>query len=99
MSYLARTREIKKYDVRSAILCGLVARGQAKPGRIRDIWMTPEELEDMAMAKTGFLVDSLLEGRVLQDDGTAAAAREKLVASLKRLKARRLKSGVDDPER
>jgi len=55
--------------------------------------MTPEELEDMVMAKTGFLVDALLEGQVLQDDGTAAGAREKLVASLKRLKARRLKSG------
>jgi len=55
--------------------------------------MTPEELEDMTIAKTGFLVDALLEGRVLQDDGTAAEAREKLVESLKRLKAKRLKSG------
>ncbi|NLH21252.1 MAG: hypothetical protein GX463_03670 [Methanothrix sp.] len=64
-----------------------------KPARIQDIWMTPEELEDMTIAKTGFLVDALLEGRVLRDDGTAAAAREKLVASLKRLKAKRIKSG------
>ena len=55
--------------------------------------MTREELENMTIAKTGFLVDALLEGRMLQDDGTAAAAREKLVASLKRLKAKRLKSG------
>jgi len=38
-------------------------------------------------------VDALLEGRVLRGDGTAAAAREKLVASLKRLKAKRIKSG------
>jgi len=64
-----------------------------KPARIQDIWMTPEELEDMTIAKTGFLVDALLEGRVLRDDGTAAAAREKLIVSLKRLKAKRLKSG------
>lgn len=64
-----------------------------KPARIQDIWMTPEELEDMVIAKTGFLVDALLEGRVLRDDGTVARAREKLVESLKRLKAIRLKSG------
>jgi len=38
-------------------------------------------------------VDALQEGRLLRDDGTAAGAREKLVASLKRLKARWLKSG------
>jgi predicted nucleotidyltransferase len=120
-SYLARLKEIKKYDVKSVILFGSVARVQAKehsdidiivvasgiselrnrdvrppfpkPARIQDIWMMPEELEDMVMAKTGFLGDALLEGRMLQDDGTAAGAREKLVASLKRLKATRLKSG------
>jgi predicted nucleotidyltransferase len=64
-----------------------------KPARIQDIWMTPEELEDMVIAKTLFVVDALLEGRVLQDDGTVAEARERLIASLKRLKAKRLKSG------
>lgn len=120
-SYLGKLKEIKGYDVKSVILFGSVARGQArehsdidiivvasrlpelrnrdalppfpKPARIQDIWMTPEEMEDMVIAKTGFLVDALLEGRVLQDDGTAAAVREKLVESLKRLKAKRLKSG------
>ncbi len=120
-SYLGKLKEIEGYDVKSVILFGSVARGQAKehsdidiivvasglpelkrrdvlppfrkPARIQDIWMTPEELEDMVIAKTGFLVDALLEGRVLQDDGTVAAAREKLVESLKRLKAKRLKSG------
>ncbi len=63
------------------------------PVRIRDIWMTPEELEDMVIAKTGFVMDALLEGKVLHDDGTAAAARERLVESLQRLKARKLKHG------
>ena len=120
-SYLAKLKEIEGYDVKSVILFGSVARGQAKehsdidiivvasglpelrnrdalspfpkPARIQDIWMKPEELEDMVIAKTGFLVDALLEGRVLQDDGTVAEAREKLVASLKRLKAKRLKFG------
>ncbi len=120
-SYLGKLKEIEDYQVKSVILFGSVARGQAKehsdidiivvasglpelkrrdvlppfrkPARIQDIWMTPEELEDMVIAKTGFLVDALLEGRVLQDDGTVAAAREKLVESLKRLKAKRLKSG------
>ena len=47
----------------------------------------------MGQAKTAFVVDALLEGRVLQDDGTVAGAQERLIASLKRLKARRLKSG------
>jgi len=55
--------------------------------------MTPEEMEDMVIAKTGFLVDALLGGRMLQDDGTAAGAREKLIESLKRLKAKKLKWG------
>ncbi|MEI6104828.1 MAG: nucleotidyltransferase domain-containing protein [Methanothrix sp.] len=64
-----------------------------KPARIQDIWMTPEELEDMVIAKTGFVVDALLEGKVLQDDGTVAAAQERLAASLKKLKARKLKHG------
>lgn len=120
-SYLARLRESKTYSVKSVILFGSVARGQAKehsdidiivvasglpevrnrdalppfpkPARIQDIWLTPEELEDMIIAKTGFLVDALLEGRVLLDDGTVAEAREKQIESLKRLKAKRLKSG------
>ena len=120
-SYLASLKEIEGYNVKSVILFGSVARGQAKehsdidiivvasglpelrnrdtlppfpkPARIQDIWMTPEELEDMVIAKTGFLVDALLEGRVLRDDGIVARDREKLVASLKRLKAKRLKSG------
>jgi predicted nucleotidyltransferase len=120
-SYLARLKECKEYDIKSVILFGSVARGQAKehsdidliivapglpelrrrdelppfskPARIQDIWMTPEELEDMVIAKTGFVVDALLEGRVLQDDGTASRARERLLASMIRLKARRLKSG------
>ena len=91
-------------EIKSVILFGSVARGQAKdhsdidiivvasglpelkkrdelppfrsPARIQDIWMTPEELEDMVIAKTGFVVDALLEGKVLFDDGTARAARE-----------------------
>lgn len=119
--YLTRLSGCKEYDVKSVILFGSVARGQAKehsdidiivvasglpelkrrdmlppfpkPARIQDIWMTPEELEDMVIAKTLFVVDALLEGRVLQDDGTVAGAQERLIASLKRLKAKRLKSG------
>jgi uncharacterized protein len=119
--YLSRLKNRKEFDVKSVILFGSVARGQAKehsdidiivvasglpelkrrdrlppfpkPARIQDIWMTPEELEDMVIAKTLFVVDALLEGRVLQDDGTVAGARDRLIASLKRLKAKRLKSG------
>jgi predicted nucleotidyltransferase len=91
-SYLARLKECKDYDIKSVILFGSVARGQAKehsdvdliivasglpelkrrdilpsfpkPARIQDIWMTPEELDDMVIAKTEFVVDALLEGRV-----------------------------------
>ncbi len=116
--YMAK---LKEYNVKSVILFGSMARGEAgkdsdidlivvasglpelkkrhtlppfrKPSRIQDIWMTPEELEEMVVAKTGFVVDALLEGRVLQDDGTVARAREKLILSLKRLKARKLKAG------
>lgn len=94
-SYLESLMEIEGYDVKSVILFGSAARGQAKehsdidiivvasglpelrnrdalppfpkPARIQEIWMTPEEMEDMVIAKTGFLVDALLEGRVLQD--------------------------------
>ena len=47
----------------------------------------------MVIAKTGFVVDALLEGKALQDDGTIAAAQERLAASLKKLKARKLKHG------
>jgi len=36
-SYLARTREIKRYNVKSVILFGSVARGQAKEYRDKDI--------------------------------------------------------------
>jgi predicted nucleotidyltransferase len=56
-----------------------------KPSRIEDIWMTPDELIEMVDAKTGFVVDALLEGKILLDDGT--------VDSLKRLKAKKLKHG------
>lgn len=108
-------------EIKSVILFGSVARGQAKdhsdidiivvasglpelkkrdelppfrsPARIQDIWMTPEELEDMVIAKTGFVVDALLEGKLLFDDGTAKAAREMLVQSLERLKIRKLEHG------
>ena len=64
-----------------------------KPSRIEDIWMTPDELIEMVDAKTGFVVDALLEGRILLDDGTVKDARSRLVDSLKRLKAKRLKHG------
>jgi predicted nucleotidyltransferase len=113
--------KLKSCNVRSVILFGSVARGEAredsdvdllvvasglpplkeryrlppfrKPTRIQDIWMTPEELNEMVDAKTGFVVDALLEGKALQDDGTVARARERLEDSLKRLGARRLKHG------
>lgn len=123
-SYLAKLKEIEGYDVKSVILFGSVARGQAKehsdidiilvasglpelrnrdalppffkPARIQDIWMTPEELEDMVIAKTGFLVDALLEGRVLQDDGTVARAREKLGRIAEEAEGQEAQVGVDD---
>ena len=57
-----------------------------KPSRIEDIWMTPDELIEMVDAKTGFVVDALLEGKILLDDGTVEDARSRLVDSLKRLK-------------
>ena len=123
-NYLARLKDWKfdnKIEIKSVILFGSVARGQAKEhsdidlivvasglpelkrrdelppfrslARIQDIWMTPEELEDMVIAKTGFVVDALLEGKVLLDDGTVAAARARLVQSLERLKIRKLDHG------
>ncbi len=64
-----------------------------KPSRIEDIWMTPDELIEMVDAKTGFVVDALLEGKILLDDGTINDARSRLLDSLKRLKAKRLKHG------
>ncbi len=64
-----------------------------KPSRIEDIWMTPEELVEMVDAKTGFVVDALLEGKILLDDGTINDARSRLVDSLKRLNAKKLKHG------
>jgi predicted nucleotidyltransferase len=64
-----------------------------KPSRIKDIWMTPDELIEMVDAKTGFVVDALLEGRILLDDGTIKDARARLKDSLKRLNAKKLKHG------
>ena len=64
-----------------------------KPSRIEDIWMTPDELIEMVDAKTGFVVDALLEGKILLDDGTIKDARARLRDSLTRLKAKRLKHG------
>lgn len=64
-----------------------------KPTRIEDIWMTPDELIEMVDAKTGFVVDALLEGTILLDDGTVEDARARLRGSLKRLNAKRLKHG------
>ncbi|KAF5415084.1 MAG: nucleotidyltransferase domain-containing protein [Euryarchaeota archaeon] len=71
--------------------CGFIT--VKKPYRIEDIWMTPDELIEMVDAKTGFVVDALLEGKILLDDGTINDARSRLVDSLKRLNAKRLKHG------
>jgi Nucleotidyltransferase domain. len=115
-------KRLQDHNVRSIILFGSVARGEAredsdvdllviasglpdikkryddllparKPARIDDIWMTPEELEEMVDAKTGFVMDALMVGEVLLDDGTVEEAKKRLKASLKRLGARRLKHG------
>ncbi len=64
-----------------------------KPSRIEDIWMTPDELIEMVDAKTGFVVDALLEGKILLDDGTVEDARARLKDSLKRLNTKKLKHG------
>ncbi len=110
---------IKRFNVRSIVLFGSVARNDAtkqsdvdilviasglpniterydfvsvkKPSRIEDIWMIPDELVEMVDAKTGFVVDALLEGRILLDDGTVDDAKSRLVDSLKRLNAKKLK--------
>lgn len=112
---------IKRFNVKSIVLFGSVARNDAKkqsdvdilviasglpditercnfvtvkkPSRIEDIWMTPDELVEMVDAKTGFVVDALLEGRILLDDGTINDARSRLIDSLKRLNAKKLKHG------
>jgi len=112
---------LKRLNVRSIVLFGSVARGDAKrysdvdvlviasglpditerynvvtvkkPSRIEAIWMTPEELVEMVDAKTGFVVDALLEGKVLLDDGTIGDAKDRLKESLKRLDAKKLKHG------
>ena len=47
----------------------------------------------MVDAKTGFVVDALLKGKILLDDGTINDARSRLVDSLKRLNVKRLKHG------
>jgi len=115
-------KRLQDHNVRSIILFGSVARGEAredsdvdllviasglpdikkryddllparKPARIDDIWMTPEELEEMVDAKTGFVMDALMVGEVLLDDGTVEEAKKRLTESLKRLGARRLKHG------
>lgn len=67
--------------------------GIKKPSRLEAVWMTPEELTGMVDAKTGFVVDALLEGKVLKDDGTVAAAKKRLEESLERLNAVKLTHG------
>jgi len=100
-------KKLQGHNVRSIILFGSVARGEAredsdvdllviasglpdikkryddllparKPARIDDIWMTPEELEEMVDAKTGFVMDALMEGEVLLDDGMVKGAKKRL---------------------
>jgi hypothetical protein len=67
-----------------------------KPSRIQDIWMTPEELEDMGQAKTAFVVDALLEGRVLLDGGGSAGKTDCVAEEAE---GETPESGVDDSER
>ncbi len=67
--------------------------GIKKPSRLEAVWMTPEELTGMVDAKTGFVVDALLEGKVLKDDGTVAAAKKRLEESLEKLHAVKLTHG------
>lgn len=64
-----------------------------KPSRIEAIWLTPDELNGMVEAKTGFVLDALLYGKFLFDDGTAKEAKERLIKSLNKLNAKKLKHG------
>lgn len=64
-----------------------------KPSRLEAVWMTPEELTGMVDAKTGFVVDALLEGKILRDDGTIKEAKKRLEESLERLHAVKLTHG------
>lgn len=67
--------------------------GIKKPSRLEAIWMTPEELSGMVDAKTGFVMDALLEGIFLKDDGTIEASKKRLEESLKKLHAVKLSHG------
>lgn len=64
-----------------------------KPSKLEAVWMTPEELTGMVDAKTGFVVDALLEGKFLKDDGTVTDAKNRLEKSLQRLHAVKLTHG------
>ncbi|MCE8422609.1 MAG: hypothetical protein J5U16_01595 [Candidatus Methanoperedens sp.] len=64
-----------------------------KPARLEAIWMTSRELNEMVEVKTGFVMDALLEGKFLIDDGTLMTAKKKLETSLKMLHAIRLSHG------
>ena len=55
--------------------------------------MTPEELSGMVDAKTGFVMDALLEGIFLKDDGTIIASKKRLEESLTRLNAVKISHG------
>ena len=67
--------------------------GIKKPSRLEAIWMTPEQLSGMVDAKTGFVMDALLEGIFLKDDGTIKASKKKLEESLTRLHAVKISHG------
>ena len=67
--------------------------GIKKPARLEAIWMTPEELSGMVDAKTGFVMDALLEGIFLKDDGTIEAHKKRLEESLKKLHAVKISHG------
>ena len=64
-----------------------------KPSRIEAIWMTPNELNGMVEAKTGFVLDALIYGKILYDDGTVKEAKERLIRSLKKLNAQKIEHG------
>jgi predicted nucleotidyltransferase len=67
--------------------------GIKKPARLEAIWMTPDELSGMVDAKTGFVMDALLEGIFLKDDGTIEDSKKKLEESLKKLHAVKFSHG------